>query len=114
MENVENVTRKKQPKIDRELVISKFNSGMKPITIAKELNTSRGSISNILKEFWLTTSLEDIKIDVVKVLRLHAEGFSNPKIAELLECSRVNVFHVIKKNGLVGHIAPRPKKEKVV
>lgn len=40
-----------QPKIDRELVLELYNSGMRQIEISKYLNTSKGTISDILKKY---------------------------------------------------------------
>lgn len=50
-----------QPKIDRELVRSKFNSGMREIDIARELKASKGTISDILKSLGLTIPKKERK-----------------------------------------------------
>lgn len=49
-----------QPKIDRELVNSLFQSGLRVVDIAKHLNASKGTICDILKSFGLTTSMAEI------------------------------------------------------
>jgi transposase len=50
-----------QPKIDRDFVKNMYDSGLRCIDIARELNASKGTISDILKSFGLTTSAKIIK-----------------------------------------------------
>ena len=50
-----------QPKIDRDLVKNMFISGKRVIDISRELSASKGTISDILKSFGLTTSIKVLK-----------------------------------------------------
>lgn len=89
-----------QPKIDRKEVIKLYDSGVKPINIAKQFNASKGTISEILRGLGRGISMDDIKIDEIKLLEYHKLGYTNNEISKLLNCKEKSLFDYYKKYNI--------------
>lgn len=103
-----------QPKIDRALVKSMFEAGVKSIDISRELKASKGTISDILKSFGLTTSLKEIKETAVKVKKEKNEKKIekskarlkfNPTLEEAIELKNAMSCREIGALFGVSHVA---------
>ena len=88
--------------IDRSKVKEMYESGVRQVDIARQFNTSRGCISEIIHNFGYGESMEDIKVDDKLFLILHNEGKTKKEIKEKLKCCRHTLWELYKKHNIIG------------
>jgi predicted XRE-type DNA-binding protein len=89
-----------QSKIDRNLVKLLYDNGMKQIDIAKKLNASKGTISDIIKNDKNIINKEK-RINKDDVIFLYKSGMKQIDIANKLNASKSIICEIIKKNKLI-------------
>jgi len=103
-----------QPKLDRDIVKSKFENGMRIIDIANELKASKGTICDILKSFGLTTTVKEKKEKAVvnkklkkekAIANMKARRKFDPSIEEAIELKKVMSCREIGSLFGVSHVA---------
>ena len=95
-----NTHRELHKPVDREEVLSLYESGMKQIDIAKKLGYTKGTISQIIMKFHPHSV--PAKVDRIKVIQLHADGHNQKEIAELLKCDHSTVSRIICLQATTG------------
>lgn len=83
-----------QPKLDREVVLKMYNSGLSQIEIARHFNASKGTICDILKDFGLTKNQSDITLDRNKVIELYKSGLNQVEVSQIMDCSKSAISNI--------------------
>lgn len=86
-----------QPALDKEEVRRLYESGTKPVEIAKKYNASKGTICGILKSFGLTKSMDDIKIDREEFKKFVLSGNNSKKIQAHFNINKSTMFTICKE-----------------
>lgn len=99
-----------QAPLDKEEVVSLYDSGMRPIDIANHFNASKGTICDILKKFGKTKSKESIKNaseqNIKNIIELNNNGLTPEEISKELNLSKSHIFNIIRENNLVSNKGP--------
>ena len=83
-----------QPKINRDDVKKMYKEGMKQIYIAKHFNSSKGTISDIIKELNINT---EYRTDEKTIEELYNQGYKNCEIIKKTGVKKSSYFAVLKR-----------------
>ena len=91
----------KRIKLDKEQIISMYESGMSQIQISKVLGVSNACISKFMKRSGIDTrGNKKVKLDEKKVTALYEAGNSSEKISKVYGVTSPTIRRFMKKHGI--------------